>query len=86
MVFVCIHKSLHGHVDCPDDDLGLSTVVYGTRRNGVALLRRAATNAAAPTFSIRALTSWNKLLMTVVQPANLFFFRQRLKAHYFALC
>ena len=64
---VFVYKSLHGHVDCRDDDLGLSTVVSRTRRNGVALVqRRPATNAAASTFSIRAPSSWNKLPMTVV--------------------
>ena len=74
MVFVC--KSLHGHL-C--DDLGLSTVVSRTRRNGVALVQRKATNAAVSTFSIRAPSRWNKLPMTVVQSVNLSSFWKRLK-------
>ena len=40
---VFVYKSLHGHIGCLGDDLGLSTVVSRTRLNRVALvLRRAA--------------------------------------------
>ena len=56
----------YGHVGCPGDDHGLSTVVSRIRRNGVLVQRRAATNAAASTFNIRAPSSWNNLPMTVV--------------------
>ena len=84
MVFV--YKSLYGHVSCPGDHLGLSTVVSRTRQNGVAFVqRRAAKNAAASTFSIRAPSSWNKLPITAVQSVNLHVFLSEALKSSFAL-
>ena len=45
MVFV--YKSLHGHVGCPGDNLGLSTVVFRTRRNSRSCSTESCKNEAA---------------------------------------
>lgn len=80
---ILAYKAIHGLVDCPSDELGLSLIKSCTRGNGIALKQqKTITKAIASAFPFRVPSAWNKLPRPIITSASLPTFKKLLRAYF----